>query len=214
MSNERDSLSSSSRLSIYYPLTTRRVAASGRNSWSPPGRVRKGSAKSVSISQTALLVAFAITRETVDNTNPDSCVSDFSKLCSPQLPFRRQSDPSEWSCFGQYPPTLGIARDPDGKVEPWEAEVHTHGARDTYVQHLVLAPGGYSGWHTHPGILIATVVSGSVDFYDARCQKQSFGPGRCTFENGNVHAIANTASVNADLYLAYLSKHDSPRRLY
>ena len=108
---------------------------------------------------------------------------------------------------------LEITRDPDGKVEPWEAEVHTHGARDTYVQHLVLAPGGYSGWHTHPGILIATVVSGSVDFYDARCQKQSFGAGQVYFENGNVHAIANRAGVNAELYLSYLIKHASPRRV-
>jgi quercetin dioxygenase-like cupin family protein len=108
---------------------------------------------------------------------------------------------------------LEIIRDPDGKVDPWEAELQTHGATDTYVQHLVLAPGGYSGWHTHPGILVATVVSGSVDFYDATCQKRSFGAGQVYFENGNVHAIANRTGVNADLYLSYLIKHGSPRRV-
>lgn len=98
-------------------------------------------------------------------------------------------------------------------MDPWEAELHAHGATDFYVQHLVLAPGGYSGWHTHPGILVATVVSGSIDLYDANCQKQTVNAGEVYFENGHVHAISNTGPVNADLSIAYLIKHNAPRRI-
>jgi quercetin dioxygenase-like cupin family protein len=106
-----------------------------------------------------------------------------------------------------------ITTNPDGTVDPWGAELHTHGATDFYTQHLVLAPGGYSGWHSHPGILIGTVVSGSIDLYDSDCVKHVISAGDVYFENGNVHGIANTGSVNADLSIAYLIKHNSPRRI-
>jgi quercetin dioxygenase-like cupin family protein len=106
-----------------------------------------------------------------------------------------------------------ITFNPDGSVEPWGAEVHTHGATDFYVQHLVLAPGGYSGWHTHPGILVGTVVSGSIDLYDANCEKRVINAGDMYFENNNVHGIANSGSVNADLSIAFLIKHNAPRRI-
>ena len=108
---------------------------------------------------------------------------------------------------------IEITRNPDGSVEPWEAELHAHGSTDFYIQHLVLAPGGYSGWHTHPGILIGTVTAGSIDFYDASCQKHTVAAGEVYFENGNVHGIVNTGSVDADLSIAYLIKHNLPRRL-
>lgn len=106
-----------------------------------------------------------------------------------------------------------ITRNPDGSVDPWGAEVHTHGTTDFYVQHLVLAPGGYSGWHTHPGILMGTVVSGSIELYNANREKQTVNTGQMYFENGNVHAIVNTGQADADIYLAYLIKHNAPRRL-
>src|SRR6267154_2905000 len=83
---------------------------------------------------------------------------------------------------------------PDGSDERWQLQLQAQGATDFYVQHLILAPGGYSGWHTHPGILIATVVSGSIDFYDANCQKRSVPAGQVYFEADKVHAIRNTGA--------------------
>ncbi len=106
-----------------------------------------------------------------------------------------------------------IAKNADGTVDPWQAQVQAQGATDTYVQHLVLAPGGYSGWHSHPGILVATLVGGSVDFYDANCQKSSYTAGQVYFEAAQPHAIINRGSENADIYLAYLVKHGQARRI-
>ena len=103
--------------------------------------------------------------------------------------------------------------DKDSDNEDWHLHVRTQGATDFYVQHLVVGPGGYSGWHTHPGLLIGTVVSGSIDFYDANCQKRSFSAGQVFTENTQVHAIINTGTVNADLSIAYLIKHNLPRRI-
>lgn len=101
----------------------------------------------------------------------------------------------------------------EGENEDWRLQVRTQGATDFYVQHLVVGPGGYSGWHTHPGLLIGTVVSGSIDFYDANCQRQSFTTGQVFTENTEVHAIINTGALNADLSIAYLVKHNLPRRI-
>ncbi|HEV3198043.1 MAG TPA: cupin domain-containing protein [Bryobacteraceae bacterium] len=105
-----------------------------------------------------------------------------------------------------------IAGAPDGSDQPWQLQLQAQGATDFYVQQLVTAPAGYSGWHTHPGILIGTVVSGAIDFYDANCQKRSFTAGQVFLENNQVHAIINTGSVNAELSIAYLVKHNAPRR--
>ena len=102
---------------------------------------------------------------------------------------------------------------PDGSDEHWQLQLQAQGASDFYVQQLVLAPGGYSGWHTHPGLLIGTVVSGAIDFFDANCQKRSFTTGQVFMENSQVHGIINTGPVNAELSIAYLVKHNAPRRI-
>jgi quercetin dioxygenase-like cupin family protein len=100
----------------------------------------------------------------------------------------------------------------DGSDGPWQLQLQAQGQTDLYVQQLVLAPGGYSGWHTHPGILMGTVVSGGIDFYDANCQKHSYAPGQVFLENNQVHAIINTGPVNTELSISYLVKHNAPRR--
>jgi quercetin dioxygenase-like cupin family protein len=97
--------------------------------------------------------------------------------------------------------------------QAWQLQLQAQGATDFYVQQLELAPGGYSGWHTHPGILIGTVVSGAIDFYDANCQKRSIAPGQVFMENSQVHGIINTGPVNAVLSIAYLVKHNAARRM-
>jgi quercetin dioxygenase-like cupin family protein len=107
---------------------------------------------------------------------------------------------------------MQINRNPDGTVTPWQLQLQVQGDTDHYSQHLVLSPGGYSGWHSHPGLLIGTVKSGQIDFYDADCNKRTIGPGEVYTEDDEVHAISNTGAVDADLYISYLVKHGAPRR--
>jgi quercetin dioxygenase-like cupin family protein len=107
---------------------------------------------------------------------------------------------------------IQLNKNPDGSMTPWQLQVQVQGETDYYSQHLVLSPGGYSGWHSHPGLLIAGVKSGQIDFYDANCQKKTIAAGQVYSENDEVHAIANTGLVDADLYISYLVKHGAPRR--
>jgi len=107
---------------------------------------------------------------------------------------------------------MQINKNPDGTVTPWQLQLQVQGDTDYYSQHLVLSPGGYSGWHSHPGLLIGAVKSGQIDFYDANCQKKTVAAGEVYSENDELHAIANTGIVDADLYISYLVKHGAPRR--
>jgi quercetin dioxygenase-like cupin family protein len=101
----------------------------------------------------------------------------------------------------------------DGDEEDWELKLHTQGASDFYIQDVEIAPGGYSGWHSHPGVFIGTVIAGSVDFYNANCEKQTFTAGQVWTENTELHAIANHGAVNNHLQFAYLIKKGMPRRI-
>lgn len=108
---------------------------------------------------------------------------------------------------------MQISHNSDGTVTPWQLQLQVEGETDYYSHHLVLSSGGYSGWHSHPGVLIATVKSGHIDFYNAKCEKQTIGTGQVYTEDNEVHAIANNGAGDADLYLTFLVKHGAPRRL-
>ena len=49
--------------------------------------------------------------------------------------------------------------------EGYQEVIHVPDARDTVIQQVVLAPGGQSGWHSHPGPVVVLVKSGTVTFY-------------------------------------------------
>ena len=51
-------------------------------------------------------------------------------------------------------------------------------------QQATFAPGATSGWHTHPGYLTATVMSGSVTRYATDCTSQTFAAGQSFYETG------------------------------
>jgi len=81
-----------------------------------------------------------------------------------------------------------------------------HGDTEYRQVRLVLGPGGHSGWHSHPGLLVGTVKSGHIDAYDAACRKRTVNLGDVFSEGDEVHAIINTGSVDAELYLTFLVK--------
>lgn len=101
----------------------------------------------------------------------------------------------------------------DGENEDWQLDLETQGASDFYIQDLAIAPGGYTGWHTHPGIFIGTVIAGSIDFYNASCGKTTFTAGEVWTENTEVHAVANHGSTDTHMQFVYLIRKGAPRRI-
>ena len=58
---------------------------------------------------------------------------------------------------------------------------------EVVTQQTTFAPGAASGWHSHPGYLTATVVSGQVVRYGTDCSSQTFGAGQSFYETGAQH---------------------------
>jgi quercetin dioxygenase-like cupin family protein len=94
----------------------------------------------------------------------------------------------------------------------WAVTVAASGNSKVYHQDLVIAPGGYSGWHTHPGVLLVTVEQGSIDWYDSECERRSFEAGDSFTEGSDAHTVVNAGEEDAHMLIAYIVKADEPRR--
>jgi quercetin dioxygenase-like cupin family protein len=64
---------------------------------------------------------------------------------------------------GQHPstPVVGTLSD-DTRIHTDGIKFKTEGPTDVASFSVTYDPGGYSGWHTHPGMLFVVVESGSV----------------------------------------------------
>ena len=95
----------------------------------------------------------------------------------------------------------------------WSVKVKTSGPSDFIVQDLAFATGGYSGWHYHPGVLLATVTEGSVEFYDANCNLHVYNQGDSFTENNQPHDVRNVGPIRARLMITYVLPKGATRRL-
>jgi hypothetical protein len=88
------------------------------------------------------------------------------------------------------------------------ARAVTPNGTDAFIQHVRLDPNVPTGWHTHPGPAIVSVVKGSITYEEAganRCMDATYlaGEGFVDRGFGHVHrAIAGADGV--DFYVVYL----------
>jgi hypothetical protein len=79
---------------------------------------------------------------------------------------------------------------------------------DVFIQHVRLGANVPTGWHTHPGPALVTVVKGSVTYEDAEantCRQATYNIGEGFVDRGfgHVHrAIAGPDGV--DFYVVYI----------
>jgi quercetin dioxygenase-like cupin family protein len=85
------------------------------------------------------------------------------------------------------------------KIGHWEAKLKTKGVSDLYVSEVTIQPGGTLGWHSHPGLSLVVVKSGTATFYegdDPTCTPHVIPTGGSLFEpGGDVHIVRNEGSV-------------------
>ena len=85
---------------------------------------------------------------------------------------------------------------------------------DVRIQHLAFAPGAFSGWHHHPGVVIVTVESGSLTLWESDCSSLTYGPG---LPNGAVFAEGGDSpqqvvagADGATVYAAFIAPSQDP----
>ena len=88
----------------------------------------------------------------------------------------------------------------------FSAELETEGAANFIVQEVKFSPGGTTGWHTHPGILLLTLAADSspIDWYDANCVKTVYQAGDSWTEGTKLHDVVNNSSGDAHFLVTYV----------
>ncbi len=95
------------------------------------------------------------------------------------------------------------------KVGPGDQDViHVSNAQETVMQQVVIAPGGYTGWHTHPGPVLVLVKAGALTLYsseDPTCMGRTYTAGQAFVDRGqgHVHIGRNEGSENLEIWSAY-----------
>jgi quercetin dioxygenase-like cupin family protein len=78
-------------------------------------------------------------------------------------------------------------------------------------QQATFAPGATSGWHTHPGYLTATVVSGQVVRYGTDCSSETFATGQSFYETGaHTFVVKNTSTTPAVVMVTFVAPGGTP----
>ena len=126
--------------------------------------------------------------------------------------------------FGQ--PTPQPAFFPDGLLDlmcnehdqyGWALKTKVKGDSDLYIVQNTFPPGADTGWHTHPGPSLVTVISGALTVYEAdSCNTpivyqagESFTDLGC----GDVHLVRNEGTVCAVNIAVQIVPHGQPRRI-
>jgi hypothetical protein len=84
---------------------------------------------------------------------------------------------------------------------------------DVRVARIDFGPGGSSGWHHHPGIVIVTVLSGAVTFTHSDCSSKTYGPGLpdgAVFVEGGDDPGQASSAGGATLYVTYVAPSADP----
>jgi hypothetical protein len=92
----------------------------------------------------------------------------------------------------------------------WRIDLDSDQPIDVATQIVTFQPGGYSGWHTHPGPVFFTVRTGTLTVYegdDPSCKPTVFFAGMGAVEaatNTHIHMVRNETNSVAEALVTYL----------
>jgi quercetin dioxygenase-like cupin family protein len=86
---------------------------------------------------------------------------------------------------------------------------------DVVVQKFVLAPGGQSGWHYHPGPAVVTVQLGQLTLDQGDCSSTTYAGGKVAVEPTDViHRVRNLGATDVEFWVTFLDiPVGSPQRI-
>ena len=89
------------------------------------------------------------------------------------------------------------------------------GSTNIVTQQIRIAPGGNTGWHSHPGPVLVTVKSGSIQLFyasDTSCQGVVYEAGDSFVDRGdeNVHIARASPFDGVELWATYFVPGGDP----
>ena len=94
------------------------------------------------------------------------------------------------------------------QVNSDRVKLQTKGPTVVQDKRLNVSPGGYSGWHHHPGLVIVTVAEGTITYTTSDCEAKTYGPGLpngATFVESGDKAAQASSTTGATVYATYIA---------
>lgn len=117
---------------------------------------------------------------------------------------------------GTFDEAFKVKREVIG-ANDWEVEVEAKPALDMATQIITFQPGGQSGWHSHPGPVFITVMSGTMTFYesdDPTCQPIVRSAGQGYLDTGeHAHIARNETEAPATNVVTYFAPPGAALRI-
>jgi quercetin dioxygenase-like cupin family protein len=96
----------------------------------------------------------------------------------------------------------------------WLLFTMVRGDSDLYVTQHTFQPGGQTGWHSHPGPSLITVVEGTLTVYHPGCRVETFNAGQSFTDLGcgDIHNAVNEGATEAKDIAVQIVPHGALRR--
>jgi quercetin dioxygenase-like cupin family protein len=114
---------------------------------------------------------------------------------------------------GQHPDdirTHGFGRTPAG--EPFEVRLSSEGPSTMTNQDGAYGPGGHNGWHSHPGMVAVTIVSGAIQWFNANCEETDYKAGDSWTEGSQLHYFRVVGTTGAHLTAFFITAQGAALR--
>jgi quercetin dioxygenase-like cupin family protein len=105
----------------------------------------------------------------------------------------------------------GVAKMSNGNY--YNATLSTSGPSTIATQIAAYNPGGHNGWHSHPGLVAVTVVSGTITWYDANCNATTYHAGDSWVEGSQRHAFSVVGNTGVELTAVFITAKGEPYRI-
>ena len=103
------------------------------------------------------------------------------------------------------------------RTDDYDVDLKSKDNTDVLVTNLVVAPGGHSGWHSHPGPVLVVVKTGTMTLYDANdptCTGKPQPAGTVFVEEGGmVHIARNEGTIEATMVATSILPAGGPGRV-
>jgi quercetin dioxygenase-like cupin family protein len=108
-----------------------------------------------------------------------------------------------------------MCRQPPGTRLPWYLHTNIRGDSDVYVTQVTFEAGGQTGWHSHPGPSLITVIEGTLTVYKADCTSTTYSAGESFTDIGcgDVHNVVNETGAEAIDVAVQIVPHGAMRRI-
>ena len=97
--------------------------------------------------------------------------------------------------------------------DEFRAVIRTYGPSTISVQEGAYTPGGHNGWHSHPGLVAVTLISGTIQWYNENCEATIYKAGDAWVEGSQHHYFRNIGTTNAQLSAVYITAQGQALRI-